>query len=133
MGRKRTPTAVLEARGSWRAKNRGPEPQGDGKKPRCPRQLSDGAKKIWRRIVPAIAAKVPLCSLDTFALARYCTNLDRWKEDCRYIQEHGSYYTETDKHGNVIWRESVVSKRMARLERSLRQAEQDFGIGPQPR
>jgi len=83
--------------------------------------------------VPAIAAKVPLCSLDTFALARYCANLDEWQEDSRYIQEHGSYYTTRDAKGNVRWVESAVSKHMTRLARSLQQDERLFGIGPQPR
>lgn len=130
MPRKRTPTDVLEARGSWRARTRGPGLKGDGKIPRCPRQLSDGAKRIWRRIVPKIAAEVDLCSVDQFALARYCTNMDRWQQDCRYIQEHGADYPKTDAKGNVRWVESVVSKRMDRLADSIRKDEKLFGLTP---
>ncbi len=78
-GRKRTPTPVLAARGSWRAKTRPDEPIIEAKEPDCPAHLDEGAQIEWARVVPLLMAMRVLSPADRGVVAVYCMAYSRWQ------------------------------------------------------
>lgn len=79
-GPSKTPTKVLEMRGSWRADTRMDEPQPNTERPTCPAWLPAQAKSIWRVLIPQIEYMGILGTCDRIALARYCKLVCRWRE-----------------------------------------------------
>lgn len=72
-----TPTAILEARGSWRAGEREGEPRPPPGRPECPECLGPLARAEWERIGAQLEAMGLLAACDQAALAAYC---DAWEE-----------------------------------------------------
>lgn len=66
-----TPTAILEARGSWRAKTRKNEPEADGV-PVCPEWLQGEAKKHWDITLERLLNMGVVGEIDADKLAMYC-------------------------------------------------------------
>jgi len=83
-----TPTPILEARGSWRAKERAGEPRPPVKAPSCPAWLGKEAKAEWKRQVKLLVAAGVLAELDRAALAAWC---EAWEEFvlARHVIAHG--------------------------------------------
>lgn len=77
-GPKKTPTAVLENRGSWRAKVRGGEPRPKVSYPPCPEWMSPIAADIWNKLVPDLVNLGVMTELDSFSFGRYCTYAVLW-------------------------------------------------------
>jgi phage terminase small subunit len=78
-GGRPTPTAILQARGSWRAKVRArTEPQVDPGLPECPLPLHGEAQRTWERMCAQLSAVGILSTIDGTALARYCELWARW-------------------------------------------------------
>ena len=75
-----TPTAVLDMRGSWRAKARKNEPKPPAGKAICPARLSVEAKRHWKRLATRLYRMGVLSVIDREAFARYCSLLARWYE-----------------------------------------------------
>jgi phage terminase small subunit len=78
-GPKKTPTAKLEARGSWRAGTRKGEPQPgicDDLKP--PEWIKGEALKVWYDLAPKLAKIGVLTEIDKRLLARYCSYWVLW-------------------------------------------------------
>lgn len=71
-GRKPTPTKILEARGSWRAKGRKGEPQLTGAEPEMPKSLNAAARACWRRLTPILLEMRVLTKGDWLTLADLC-------------------------------------------------------------
>lgn len=76
-GPSKTPTAVLKARGSWRAKERekeGGEPEVEPLEdfPPAPERLSAAGRQIWNDVVPKIQRMRILSESDLNSLAVYC-------------------------------------------------------------
>lgn len=71
-GRKPTPTAVLEKRGSWRAKKRLSEPEATPGEPSMPTFLDAEAKRCWKRLAKSLGGMRVLCKDDREALAGLC-------------------------------------------------------------
>jgi len=73
-GPKPTPTAVLQLRGSWRAKEskRKGEAKFSGPAPRRPRGLGRIAAAEWNRVAPILAKQGLLTEVDRTALEAYC-------------------------------------------------------------
>lgn len=71
-GPPKTPTKILDKRGSWRAKLRHNEPQASGV-PKCPVWLSKEAKKHWRLTVKRLMDMKLVGECDTDKLAVYCS------------------------------------------------------------
>lgn len=71
-GPQKTPTAVLKARGSWRAVVRKDEPALSPSLPKCPRWLNDDAKKFWKKIAPHVFNMGIMTDADEFQLALLC-------------------------------------------------------------
>jgi P27 family predicted phage terminase small subunit len=69
-----TPTAILEARGSWlvRDRKKSGEPMDEVSSPECPLELSPDAKKHWDWIVPRLLNRRTLSEVDMGLLAMMC-------------------------------------------------------------
>lgn len=129
-----TPTALLERRGSWRAKKKTGEPRPERGRPPCPRWLSGDAKKIWREIIPQLDQMGVLCRIDRNAVARYCTLWARWREAEEFIAEKGAVYARRDSEGRVKsfaqWPQVAIAEKLAT---QLLRLEQEFGLTPSAR
>lgn len=74
-GPPKTPTAILKARGSWRAKDRDGEPQAApcDSVPLCPDHLKGPARKIWDETAAGLVSMRVLVPTDLHKLADYCS------------------------------------------------------------
>lgn len=68
-GPNRTPTAILAARGSWRANSRPNEPKPAVCVPRCPKGLDDVRKALWKSYGRILAEMGVLTEGDSSALS----------------------------------------------------------------
>ncbi len=136
-GPAKTPSLILEKRGSWLAKTRNNEPAHDSGKPVCPSGLNPEAKRIWKLLLPKMAPAM-LQKVDGFALARYCDAYARWWKTRKFLDEHGEVYPKkrTDKHGNVFIESMAAFPQMRiynMLEATLSRLEGQFGLTPSAR
>ena len=80
-GRKKTPTATLQKRGSWRAKEREKtEPRPHPGAPQCHEQLVGRAKETWDDMVSLLDDAGMLTKIDGKTLTRYCKMWAQWCE-----------------------------------------------------
>lgn len=130
-GPKPTPTAVLAARGSWRADARisAGEPQARLEAPECPEWLSDDARTAWHQLVPLLLRSGLLAQLDRNALARYCSNLALWMQCAAKANEEDGIITHDYSGDN----ESAHVALMLKLDDKLTKAEDRFGLNPTAR
>lgn len=118
-----TPTEILAARGSWRAKTRGAEPKPTAKRPSCPKWLSKEAKAEWRRQVAELDTMGMLAQADRALLVAYC---DAWGEFAALVEQlAGKRVSKKDG-----WRLTVQKAKAA--DRMLKIAAQ-FGFTPAAR
>lgn len=113
-GPQKTPSAVLEKRGSWRSKARKDEPiydlAGDFS---VPKELTAEGKKLWRKILPMVIGQGVLTQADIASFTRYCIYWQMWK---RLIANPESSVAEIMK-----------------LETAILKLEQQFGLTPASR
>lgn len=88
-GPKPLPTAVLKARGSRRAKDRGNEPKPPPGVPSCPLWLDPEAKVVWAELSPKLAELGILSLFDTGAFASYCQAWAEFEIATRQLQAEG--------------------------------------------
>lgn len=124
-----TPTKLLEARGSWRAKARKGEPRPPTAKPACPQWLPKEAKAEWRRQVKELEQQGTIALLDRAFLTAFCEAWAEYVEACKLIQKHGMIIKTTD--GNLI-QNPVVSIRNKAYQRMLAIGK-EFGFSPSAR
>lgn len=145
-GPAKTPTPVLQLRGSWRADTRDGEPQGPEGTPECPARLLDEARQIWDEIVPILDNMGVLTLADGNALTRYCSMFVRWWKAEEFLQKNGDSYPiyQTTKGGELVydkngrkilrymqqWPQVSIAKS---LNASLLRLEQEFGLTPAAR
>lgn len=91
-----TPTPILEARGSWRAKARKGEPHLPVKAPSCPAWLSKEGKAEWRRSVKALKDMGVLAEADRSILVAHC---EAWAEFVLLVWQIG----EMAKRPADVW------------------------------
>ena len=79
-GPRRTPTKVLEMRGSWLARNRKQSDPGYGNNAigpevliKMPSWLLDDARAVWRLVLAHLKPLGVIGRMDSHALGRYCT------------------------------------------------------------
>lgn len=123
-----TPTAILEARGSWRAKGRKGEPEVEVKEPPCPGWLPKEAKAEWKRIVPILLNLKVLTEADQAALQNYCLAHSQIVELQRIISKEG--YTYEDR--------GIVKKRpevgiLQNAQKIVKTFLVEFGLSPASR
>jgi P27 family predicted phage terminase small subunit len=105
-GPARTPTAILQARGSWRAADRAKtEPQDDVQAPAAPKWLSKEAKAHWKFIVPILLSRRTLSVADLGHLVGMC---EWWAEYVRAAARlntwRSRYYVNPVDHPRVRMR-----------------------------
>jgi P27 family predicted phage terminase small subunit len=88
-GRHPTPTPILAARGSPRAKSRPNEPRPEIAAPTAPKYLGELARLEWRRVVPLLLTMRVLSKSDRGVLAMYATAYGRWVEAERQLATDG--------------------------------------------
>lgn len=130
-----TPTAILSTRGSWRAKVRAAEPDSGGTTGlTCPKWLREEAKRIWKQLVPGLAAQGIVGWKDRIALARYCETLAKYLKAAEFLQrQKEEVYAVTDKGGTVHLIEYPQVERVERYNATLMRMEQQFGLTPASR
>ena len=127
MGRRgppKTPTAILEKRGSWLAKTREGEPAPGGE-PVAPDWLSERAGKLWSELIPMLTGIGVATQVDTNSLARYVTILDHWMSCVEFVRRHGMTF-EDQKDGSL--KEFPQVSRLSRLADQLLKIEQQYGM-----
>jgi len=129
-GPKTKPTKLKQLEGDIHKERWNPnEPQPKVSRPRCPQNLSDEARKEWRRIVPELEALGLLTTIDRAALAAYCAAWGRFIEAEKVIKEKGSLYKTAN--GNVI-----ISPMLSVANRAMEQMRvfgAEFGLTPSSR
>jgi P27 family predicted phage terminase small subunit len=124
-----TPTAILEARGSPRAKLRLGEPRLPVERPSCPAWLKGEARAEWNRQAKALESAGILARCDRALLVAYC---EAWGEflQARQELEANGYTFTTDKGyvGPSPW----VAIRNRAVERLVKLADR-FGFSPAAR
>jgi P27 family predicted phage terminase small subunit len=132
MGRRgpaRTPTKILEQRGSWRAKDREGEPDFTPSVPECPAFLDEVARAEWVRIVPELERQGLITLVDVAALAGYCQCMSRWQAAEKLIQAEG--LTIEGSHGGTVENPAVkIARESMQL---MRQFASEFGLTPASR
>lgn len=141
-GKPRTPTAVLAAKGSWRAKARA------AKEPKAPavpvdmipRQVSRKGRAYWMLFAPTLAS---MGILDAAAvqplvdLCRMCAERDEASKKCETdgaVTEEGAEYDadgKKTKAGKLV--ESPWARIRDRLQKEINSAYQQFGMQPAAR
>ena len=133
-GKAPTPTAILAARGSWRAKLNPTEPLPELGAPDCPAHLSDLAKEVWYQIVPRLVALGVLTRIDGNALARYCDAFIQWRRAAEFLNGHELVYPMKGKDGKVSalapYPQNALYEKYSRI---LSGIEAQFGLTPSAR
>jgi P27 family predicted phage terminase small subunit len=133
-GRQPTPTAILKARGSWRAKLNPAEPLPELGAPDCPAHLSDAAKEVWYAIVPRLLALRVLTRIDGGDLARYCDAYVQWQRAAEFLNAHELVYPLKSSDGRALglvpYPHNALYEKYHRILISL---EDRFGLTPAAR
>lgn len=128
-GPKKTPTATLKIRGSWRAGQRGGEPQPEGAIGPCPDWLKEFGREKWEEVVAILQPLGLATPADRDALTRYCHAWQDFREAIDFIEKHGPEIV-TDK-GNLIPNPAV--HRMQAAQNRLDRIGGKFGMTPSER
>lgn len=133
-GPRKTPTAILQMNGSWRAKNR-PDAKEQAELPPAPTWLKGRTLEVWNELAPMLANKGVLTLRDANALARYCQTWVRWREAEEFLDKAGmSFSIVRDKKGEPVGTKSHASARLSlALQTILEKLEADFGMNPAAR
>ena len=114
-----TPTAILAARGSWRAQTRANEPTPDVVTDYdAPDDLTGKARDVWDAMVPQLVASRILTVADRPAFSRYCRLFAAWDDAMTAVE------------GNAT-RARVLT--LAKLDEMLRKLEAKLGLTPADR
>lgn len=128
-GPKPTPTSLLVARGSWRAKKRAGEPDPGRGRPRCPLWLLPEARAMWGRIAPQLDRMGVLTTADGQALAQYCQTWAKWREAEEFCAANGQTYGDA----KGVIRLYPQAKQAMQLSESLGRLGARFGLSPSDR
>lgn len=128
-----TPTAILAARGSWRAKENKNEPQPELGTPKKPNWLKGDAKKCWEALVPQLKIMGVLSKIDGNALSRYCKMWGDWRKLDQFLEKNGSTFPL--KKDGVIYeiKQFPQSKMAQQIRDQLLRLEKEFGLTPSAR
>jgi P27 family predicted phage terminase small subunit len=133
-GPRPTPTSKLSLRGSWRAKARKNEPEPVGEITAPPKWLDCHAKKVWKELVPQLAAMNVGRVIDENALARYCSTWVRWKKAEEIVRKEGESYPLLSAKGEIkCLMPRPEATLLNKLSVLLLRLEQEFGMTPSAR
>ena len=113
-GPAKTPTAVLEKRGSRLVRDRQNEPTYNGiQNLRMPTGLGYHGKKIWNRLLPMLANQGVLTDADIAGFERYCFLWQAWK--------------------TLAAEKELDINKLMKIESGFSKLEQQFGLTPASR
>jgi P27 family predicted phage terminase small subunit len=95
----KTPTAVLAARGSWRANARQHEPKYEVKVPVAPKWVDKKGRTFFRRLAGKMAGAGVMTDADTLALGLLTNCFVMYKEANDILEREGVTLTGTNKLG----------------------------------
>ena len=98
-GPKRTPTAILKARGSWRGKTRAAGPEAAPGRPDPPVYLRPAARKHWDYLADLLEEMGVLAELDGDMLGAYCQTIAKWEDNELFLEENGATYDHVGTTG----------------------------------
>ena len=125
-GPPKTPTVILENRGSWRAKTRPGEPKAPAAKNlSCPNWVRKDAVKYWKEIVPHLEG-IPglLAKCDRMALGMLCDALALYVRASKDLEKHGITVDGRTNPAGLVQQRAWM--RFARLVK-------EFGLSPASR
>jgi P27 family predicted phage terminase small subunit len=129
-----TPTVVLAARGSRRARFRPGEPRLEARAPQAPSWLSAEARAVWDALVGPLEEAGIITVIDGHLLARYCDVWVRWREAGRFLDTHGPMFPNKDGNGQtkgfLAWPQTVMYQQLGAL---LSKMEGELGMSPSAR
>ncbi len=105
------------------------EPQPRSGLPRCPTQLSEEAKREWKRISQELERLGLLTVLDRAALSAYCQAWGRWIEAEERLRQHGVIVKSPNGFPVQSPYLAVANKAMAQMGKLL----VEFGLSPSSR
>jgi P27 family predicted phage terminase small subunit len=133
-GPPRTPTPLLELRGSWRAGTRKGEPRPRRSRPRPPDWLSDDAKAVFVVLVRHLFPLGVVARLDEGALGRYADLFVQYRKASEWVTKHGDVYVvpgqtgKDGKAGPASFRTYPQAYRALALANELLRLEREFGL-----
>lgn len=98
-----------------------------------PSGLDPMAKRLWRRLAPALDAMGVLTTNDGDTLARYCISLARWKRALAVLVRKGETYLVTTTTGDQVPRPRPEVGIAKGLAGELDKLEKCFGLNPSAR
>src|SRR6266850_891856 len=133
-GPRPTPSAILKARGTYRADRARGEVRGPRGIPRCPAGLDKRAKQCWTQLIPMLLSMGVLSRIDRNAIVRYCIFWSQWHQAQQFVSKNGLVYPIKDGNGKVkslaaFPHVAIVSK----VGLLLTKFEQEFGMTPSAR
>ena len=128
-----TPTAILSARGSWRAKKRSGEPKPAVRRPRKPKHLADPAGKIFNEVSIVVEKLGVVSTADAIALEVLAVTLARWRALVPLLDRHGEFYAIDGKTGNKIFLPTPPAAAIAGIQKQLVTLLDRFGLSPAAR
>lgn len=134
-GPPRTPTPILEARGSWLAKERAQtEPKPRSGSPACPKWLSKQARTIFRATCRELEAMRTLAKSDWAVIARYSDMTIRFLAAVEFLDKYGSTYPLKDAEGKLRCMQQFPQVAIYhKLATCLLKIEQELGLTPASR
>ncbi len=133
-GPKKTPTAILQRRGSRQVESRTGEPDPPRERPDTPDWLDADGQNCWDALVPLLEQMGVLRRIDGKALARYCSMWVRWRKCQEFLTKNGETYMLKDADGKprcvMQWPQVSIAHKLATL---LLRIEQEFGMTPASR
>ena len=127
-GPAKTPTAVLDQRGSWRGKIRKGEPTAHGA-PVMPDDLDENERAVWQRVVPRLVAMGVAGEVDSDMIARYCTTYVVYLKLRDFVRKHTMPIPIRNDAGEIEgFKELPHVARMMKVDADLARTERLFGI-----
>ena len=105
------------------------EPEPRRSLPQCPKQLSDAAKREWKRIATELYRLGLLSRLDRAALAAYCQSWARWIECEEKLRKHGAIVKSPNGFPVQSPYLAIANQAMKQMTRML----VEFGLTPSSR
>ena len=135
-GPAKTPTKVLDLRGSWRAKLNPGEPQIDPTMPEKPKRLSKAAAAVWDEAADALSGAGLLTAADGRPYTRLCQLSAEFDKVQAFLDEHGPWieiYPNDDPTRDKAQIVSPLCKLRDSLSGQILRLEAQFGMTPSAR
>jgi len=129
------PTALLEKRGSWRAKLNKAEPQPTEGIPDKPIHLDDIASIIWDKFVDYVYGMGIASKPDELVVTRYAEAYSQWYKCVNFLRGKTVLtYPVKNEEGQIVGSKPFPEVAMAdKLHDTLLRIEKEYGLTPSSR